>query len=170
MKKSNALSLAARVMLLGFAVMSLLSPASAQTKPINIALVSPIQIIPPDVAISGFRWNIIYGKNSAMTGLDIGIANHVAGPMKGVQFGWFNQTETMVGWQDGIVNYTKAEFEGFQSGGVNYAGRINGLQLGLVNYAERANGVQLGLINIIKEGGFLPVMIIANWGFGETRQ
>jgi hypothetical protein len=48
---------------------------------------------------------------------------------------------------------------------VNYAGRINGLQLGLVNYAERAHGVQIGLINIIKEGGFLPVMIIANWGF-----
>jgi hypothetical protein len=170
MRKTNSLSLVARVAVLVFAVMSLVSPASAQTKPINIALVSPIQIVPPEVAVSGFRWNIIYGKNSAMTGLDIGIANHVAGPMKGVQIGWFNQTESMVGWQDGIVNYTTGEAEGLQSGGVNYAGRINGLQLGLVNYAERANGVQVGLINIIKEGGMFPVMIIANWGFGETRQ
>lgn len=170
MNKSNALSLAVRAVFLGFAVTLLLAPASAQTKPINIALVSPIQIIPSNVAIAGFRWNIIYGKNSAMTGLDIGIANHVAGPMKGAQFGWFNQAESMVGWQEAIVNYTIGEAEGLQVGGVNYAGRINGLQLGLVNYAERANGVQLGLINIIKEGGFLPVMIIANWGFGETRQ
>jgi hypothetical protein len=90
--------------------------------------------------------------------------------MEGVQWGWFNQAETMVGWQEAFVNYTKGEAEGLQSGGVNYAGRINGLQLGLVNYAQRANGVQIGLVNIIKEGGFLPVMIIANWGFGETRR
>ena len=170
MKKLDVVSLVARAVLVGIAVVSLMSPASAQAKPINIALVTPIQIVPPEVAVSGFRWNIVYGKNSAMTGLDIGIANHVAGPMKGVQFGWFNQTESMVGWQDGIVNYTTGEFEGFQSGGVNYAGRINGLQLGLVNYAERAHGVQVGLINIIKEGGTFPVMIIANWGFEETRR
>ena len=170
MKRPDVKTLVARVALLGFAAVSLMSWASAQAKPIKIALVTPIQIVPAEVAVSGFRWNIIYGKNSAMTGLDIGIANHVAGPMKGVQFGWFNQTESMVGWQHGIVNYTTGEFEGFQAGGVNYAGRINGLQLGLVNYAERAHGVQVGIINIIKEGGTFPVMIIANWGFSETRQ
>ncbi|MFC1640182.1 LA_2272/LA_2273 family lipoprotein [Gemmatimonadota bacterium] len=170
MKKPTVVSLATRAALLGFAVLSLGSPAEAQTKPINIALVTPIQIVPPEVAVSGFRWNIIYGKNSAMTGLDIGIANHVAGPMKGVQWGIVNLTESMVGWQDGFVNYTTGEFEGLQWGGVNYAGRINGLQLGIVNYAERANGVQVGLINIIKEGGMFPVMIIANWGFEQARQ
>ena len=153
------------------AVVTLLAvPAAAQNKPINIALVTPIQIVPETEAVSGFRWNIIYGKNSAMTGLDLGIANHVGGHMEGVQFGWVNLTETMVGWQDGIVNYNTGEFEGLQWGGVNYTGRINGLQLGVVNYAERANGVQIGLVNIIKEGGFLPVMIIANWGFEETRR
>ena len=152
------------------AVTLLNSPATAQSRPINIALVTPIQIVPEAEAVSGFRWNILYGKNSAMTGLDIGIANHVGGHMEGVQFGWVNLTESMVGWQDGIVNYNTGEFEGFQWGGVNYTGRINGLQLGIVNYAERAHGVQVGLINIIKEGGYFPVMIIANWGFEETRQ
>ncbi len=159
-----------KLALVGFAVALLVTPATAQRKPINIALVTPIQIVPEDVGVSGFRWNIIYGKNSSMSGLDIGIANHVTGHMEGVQFGWVNMTESTVGWADGIVNYTTGEFEGFQSGGVNYAGRINGLQLGLVNYAERANGVQVGLINIIKEGGMFPVMIIANWGFEQTRE
>jgi hypothetical protein len=86
-----------------------------------------------------------------------------------VQWGWVNITESMVGWDYGAVNYTKREFEGFQWGAVNYAGRINGLQLAIVNYAERANGVQVGLVNIIKEGGMFPVMIIANWGFEQAR-
>ncbi len=170
MKKLDVRRLAVRAALTASAAALLMSPALAQSKPINIALVTPIQIVPPEVEVSGFRWNIIYGKNSAMTGLDIGIANHVAGPMKGVQLGWFNQAESMVGWQDAIVNYTVGEAEGLQWGGVNYAGRINGLQLGLVNYAERANGVQVGLVNIIKEGGMFPVMIIANWGFEQARQ
>jgi hypothetical protein len=159
----------AKLALVVLALAALVMPASAQRKPINIALVTPIQIVPEDVGVSGFRWNIIYGKNSSMSGLDIGIANHVAGHMEGVQLGWVNMTESMVGWQDGIVNYTVGEFEGFQWGGVNYAGRINGLQLGIVNYAERANGVQVGLVNIIKEGGMFPVMIIANWGFEQAR-
>jgi hypothetical protein len=170
MKQPTVVENFAKCALIGFAVAVLVTPASAQRKPINIALVTPIQIVPAEQAISGFRWNIIYGNNSAMSGLDIGIANHVSGPMEGVQFGWVNITESMVGWQDGIVNYTKGEFEGFQWGGVNYAGRINGLQLAVVNYAERANGVQVGLINIIKEGGMFPVMIIANWGFEQARE
>lgn len=146
------------------------SPALAQPKPINIALVTPIQIVPEEQAVSGFRWNILYGSNSAMSGLDIGLANRVTGRMEGVQFGVVNLTESMTGWQDGFVNYTERGFEGLQWGGLNYAGRINGLQLGLVNYAKRANGVQVGLVNIIEEGGFLPVMIIANWGFEETER
>lgn len=152
-----------------FAAAALVTPASAQRKPINIALVTPIQIFPEETAISGFRWNIIYGNNSSMTGLDFGVANHVSGHMWGVQIGAVNMTESMVGWEAGFVNYTKGELEGFQCCGVNYAGRINGLQLALVNYAESANGVQVGLVNIIKQGGMFPVMVIANWGFDGAR-
>jgi len=163
-------SLCAKIGFVGAVLLLLVSPVSAQPKPINIALVTPIQIVPAEEAVSGFRWNILYGNNSSMSGLDLGLANQVSGPMEGVQWGLVNLTESMVGWQYGAVNYTTGNFEGLQWGGVNYAGRINGLQLGFVNYAERAHGVQVGLINIIKEGGFLPVMIIANWGFEETRQ
>jgi len=170
MDEPTAVGRIVKFALVGFAIAVIATPASAQQKPINIALVTPLQIVPEDVAISGFRWNIIYGKNSAMTGLDFGLANHVTGHMKGVQWGGVNLTESMVGWEAGLVNYTQGEFEGLQSGAVvNYAGRINGLQLAFVNYAERANGVQVGLVNIIKEGGMFPVMVIANWGFDQAR-
>lgn len=152
-----------------FALGTAASPLHAQAKehPVNLALVTPIQVFPATDAIKGVRLNLIYGKNVAMTGLDVGIANHVTGLTKGVQWGVVNITESGMGWQYGLVNVTEAEFEGLQWGGFNSAGRINGLQLALVNYAQRANGVQIGLVNIIKEGGFLPVMVIANWGFED---
>jgi len=140
------------------------APSEAQEHPINIALVTPIQIYPADHDIKGVRLNFIYGRNASMTGLDLGLANHVTGRMSGVQWGVVNIAESMVGWQAGTVNYTEGRFEGLMWGPVNYAGHINGLQLGIVNYAARASGVQIGLINIIKEGGQFPVMVIANWG------
>ena len=141
--------------------------AQAKEHPVNLALVTPIQVFPATDAIKGVRLNVIYGKNVAMTGLDIGIANHVTGLTKGVQWGLVNITESGMGWQNGFVNVAEAEFEGLQWGAFNSAGRINGLQVAVVNYAQRANGVQIGLVNIIKEGGFLPVMVIANWGFED---
>lgn len=140
------------------------APGAAQERPINVALVTPIQIFPADQPIKGLRLNLIYGRNAAMTGLDVGIANHVAGRMRGVQWGVVNLADTMVGWQSGTINYTSGAFEGFMWGAVNYTGHINGLQLGLVNYAARAKGIQIGLVNIIKQGGQFPVMVIANWG------
>jgi len=141
------------------------SPALGQEKPVNLALVTPIQIFPADVAIKGVRLNVIYGRNAALTGLDLGIANHVVGEGKGVQWGLVNISGSFVGWQNGWVNVSEQEFEGLQWGLVNSAGRINGLQLAFVNYAKRANGIQIGIVNIIKEGGQFPFMVIANWGF-----
>lgn len=131
---------------------------------INLALVTPIQLQPAEDTISGFRFNLIYGRNAGMSGLDIGLANHVAGPMHGVQFGAVNMTDSGVGFQWGLVNLNEGEFEGFQWGWYNQAGLNNGLQLGFVNYAQKAKGIQVGIINIIKEGGRFPIMIIANWG------
>jgi hypothetical protein len=144
-------------------------PLAAQSneRPVNLALVTPIQVFPATDVVKGVRLNLIYGKNAAMTGLDLGIANHVTGLTKGVQWGLVNITESGMGWQNGFVNLTEGEFEGLQWGAFNSAGRINGLQVAFVNYAQRANGVQIGLVNIIKEGGFLPVMVIANWGFED---
>jgi hypothetical protein len=145
-------------------------PAQAQeteSKPIQLALLTPIQIFHESTPIAGVRLNILYGRNTSITGLDLGLVNHTtAGRSMGVQFGVVGYAEAdFVGWQDNWVNITKGDFEGFQWGLVNYARNGNGFQLGLVNYAYTMKGLQIGLVNIIKQGGQFPVFPIVNWSF-----
>ena len=176
---------------------SALIPASAQAqkRPIQIALVTPIQIFPETDTVVGVRLNVIYGRNASVIGLDVGIANHTTtGPFKGLQFGIVGIADSkFIGWQYNWVNITKDRFEGFQSGIVNlvgdgggfqyaavnharemkgfqlgivnYAEQMGGFQLGLVNYARRTSGLQIGLLNIIREGGTFPFFPIVNWSF-----
>jgi len=138
-----------------------------QGKPIQLSLFNPIQIVPESQSISGFRLNLIYGKNANVTGFDIGLVNQSTGMQKGVQWGALNLTDGgMTGWQDGIVNISKGSSVGLQTGAVNYhQGHFNGLQISVVNYAATLKGLQIGLINIIGEGGFLPVFILFNFDF-----
>ncbi|MFQ5704004.1 MAG: LA_2272 family surface repeat-containing protein [Gemmatimonadales bacterium] len=173
------------VSLLGIAVLAvgLTGTVQAQRRPIQIALVNPMQIFPETDSIAGLRINLLFGENAAMTGLDWGLTHRTHGLFKGVQFGivGYNDTDAM-GWQSNFINVTKRKFEGFQDGLVNYVedgggfqfGVVNrsktmkGLQIGLVNYAERmagGGGLQIGLVNIIRYGGVLPVMPIVNWSF-----
>ena len=136
-----------------------------QQHAVNLALVTPIQLYPAETVITGFRFNLIYGRNAGMTGLDMGAVNHVAGgPFRGVQLGLVNMTDWGSGFQAGIVNLNEAGFEGAQWGASNQTGLNNGLQLGLVNYAQKAKGIQVGVINIIREGGRFPIMVLVNWG------
>lgn len=140
----------------------------AQEKPVQLALVAPVQLFSESTSITGIRFSLIYGKNSGMTGLDIGLANHTTSSVqKGIQFGIVGIADGgFVGWQDNFVNISKQKFEGLQWGAVNYHdGMVSGLQLGIVNYAASMNGLQIGLINIIKTGGAFPVFPIVNWSF-----
>ena len=155
---------------LGLAALTLIyisTPVQAQNRPIQIALVAPVQIFPEENRISGIRLNLIYGRNVSITGLDFGLINHTTtGESKGIQFGMVALVDSdFMGWQDNWVNVTKGRFEGFQSGTVNYAKNMNGFQFGLVNYAERMKGLQIGLVNIIRQGGAFPVFPIVNWSF-----
>jgi len=146
----------------------LLAPlaAGAAERPINLSLVTPIQIFPDTDSIVGFRFSLLYGRNAAFTGLDLGLVNHTTGQFKGVQFGLVGIAEKgFLGWQDNFVNVTSGKLEGLQFGAVNYAEHVRGLQLGLVNYAGTISGIQIGLVNIIRQGGMLPVMIIFNGSF-----
>ncbi len=149
------------------AIVALPSICAAQTEPINVALVDPIQIFPENNSIQGLRINLIYGKNASMEGLDWGLINAVGtGGLTGVQFGLANICDgNATGFQDGIVNLSNENFEGFQWGWVNSGTHVNGFQLGLVNYAGTMKGLQIGIINIIKTGGQFPVFPIVNWSF-----
>jgi hypothetical protein len=134
----------------------------AQEKPIQLSLFNPVQIVPEDQSVKGFRFNLLYGKNAAMTGLDIGLVNMSTSLQQGVQLGAVSITNGgFVGWQNNFVSISKGNSTGLQWSSVNY----HGLQLAVVNYAATMNGIQVGLINIIKEGGFLPVFPIFNFSF-----
>ena len=150
------------------ALLLVLAPLAAEAKerPINLSLVTPIQIFPDTDSIVGFRFSLLYGRNAAFTGLDLGLVNHTTGPFKGVQFGLVGIAENgFLGWQDDFVNITNGTMEGLQFGAVNYAEHARGVQLGLVNYAGTISGIQIGIVNIIRQGGMLPVMIIFNGSF-----
>jgi len=157
--------------------------ASAQeVHPFQVSLVTPIQIFPEADGVKGVRLSVLYGKNSTLAGLDVGLVSHTTSAFVGWQLGVVGIAQgTFTGFQDNIlVNRVEGSFEGLQWGLVNSAdagrggqlGMVNhsvnyrGLQFGLVNYAETIDGLQIGLLNIIKRGGQFPVMIIVNWGSG----
>ena len=168
------------ILLAAIAVAILVPVAHAQeeSKPINLALWDPIQIFKNDVAIHGVRLNI-YGVNSELKGVDIGIANFITGNTTGIQWGVVNMTKgEFVGWQSAPINLVEGHMTGLQTGmlfarngsgkgleaaGVTMSDNFVGLQLGVVNYAVQYHGLQLGLINIIKEGGMLPFFPIFNF-------
>jgi hypothetical protein len=140
---------------------------SAEDKAVNLSLFNPIQIFPEDTSVKYFRFSLIYGKNATLTGLDMGLVNHLtAGESKALQLGFVNYVEAdLKGLQYGAVNATKGTFTGWQWGFVNYSGHTKGFMLGFVNYSESMYGLQIGLINIIKEGGMLPFFPIFNFSF-----
>jgi hypothetical protein len=140
-------------------------PAAAAEKAVNISLFPPIALAKPEDAVTAFRINLIYGRNTAVKYVDLGLVNHTTtGLTSGLQWGTVNYTEGEVsGLQLAFLNIDKGSTKGFQWGGFNYAANGGGLQLALLNYAEEMHGLQIGAINIIKKGGVFPVMVIANW-------
>ncbi len=168
--------------LLGFALLATTGPLHAQRKrPVQLSLLTPVQLFPEGDAITGVRLNLLYGRNAWVHGVDLGLVNHTtSGTSKGVQFGIVSIDRTnFTGWQYGAVNLVEGKFEGFQQGFyngsdaasgfqlgfVNTAQNMKGLQIGLVNYARRMNGLQIGIVNIIKQDGAFPVFPIVNWSF-----
>lgn len=141
--------------------------ARAADHPVQLSLITPIQIFPPSDTITGFRFSLLYGRNSGMTGLDIGLVAHIeSGGFKGVQWSLVGLDHgDFLGWQAGGVNWTGKTMTGLQTGMVNIAERVEGVQFGLVNYTGTIHGLQIGLVNIIRQGGFLPVCIIVNGSF-----
>ena len=143
------------------------SSATAQTRPIQLALFNPIQIFPEQDAISGIRLNLIYSKNTTVSGLDIGLVNHITGsPSVGLQWSLVGIVDgDFTGLQAGMVNLTKQKSEGLQWGLYNSGGHVSGVQVGIVNVTDTMYGLQIGLINVIRTGGQFPVFPIVNWSF-----
>ena len=157
--------LVAAMVLLSIGMLAM--PARAVDRPIQLALVTPIQIFPADYSITGLRLNLLYGRNASVSGLDIGLVSHTtSGKSMGIGWSIVNLSDaSFTGFQGGWVNYVNGDFEGFQYAFVNHANFAHGLQLGVVNHANRMKGLQIGLINIIHTGGQFPIFPIVNWSF-----
>ena len=138
---------------------------AAQDKPIQLALINPVQLFPENYSISGLRLSLIYGRNANMTGFDWGLITKTTGNFKGIQWGLVGMVDNdFTGWQYNLVSLTNGKFTGLQMGFYSSANHVHGLQFSFINNAGTMKGIQLGLINIIKKGGFMPVFPIVNFG------
>jgi hypothetical protein len=122
---------------------------AAEAKPLQLALFNPVQVRPATDSIEGARLNVIYGKNVGLTGVDVGLVNHLTGSCTGLQNGPVNITEgSFTGIQDGwLYSRTNGSITGIQSGAITINGAITGLQAGFVNLAGAVDGIQFGVFN-----------------------
>ena len=131
---------------------------------------------PSDVA--GLRLGIPFGKNDAVTGVDVGfwgqsdyawafqfnvVANVVRDDMGGLQVALYNFAGNLTGIQVGLWNRALTG-AGAQIGLLNLADQINGFQIGVVNRTEIMHGYQIGLVNVIRESP-VPFFTILNFYF-----
>lgn len=145
-----------------------------------------VQLVPPEIALSGLKLNLPYGNNGQVTGLDLGLVSinreqndqicaHVSalqvnlwnstnGNFAGVQAGLYNEAVNSAGIKVGIVNNTTNISRGVEVGIINTALDMHGLQVGLVNYTEFLTGVQIGIVNIATKST-LPFFPIINMCF-----
>lgn len=109
-------------------------------------------------SIKGVRFNLFYGVNQNLTGVDFGLPlaiNVLRGNMTGAQFGVF-------------YNQVEGNMIGFQSAFVNNSNNVTGVQMGVVNIAQNLKGLQIGLLNFHKSGSGMKAPIFfpfVNWSF-----
>ena len=140
--------------------------AITSTRPVQLALVPDVQLVPQEESITGFRLNI-YGCNQDVTGVDIGLVHQAKGNFKGAEFGIVNMVDgDYSGMQlAGIYSETKSRITGWQVGMGNHAGYMKGVQLGFVNMADDMTGIQIGIVNIIDSKTDWKVLPLINAKF-----
>jgi len=136
--------------------------AESSVNALQVCFWNPYQIFNSETSISGIRFNLPYGVNQNLFGIDIGLGNKVQGDMKGLQLGLlnlidgnysglqvgsFNRVKGPVGGiQMGLYNSSQEEAKGIQCGVVNTSQEFKGLQFGIVNHATSMRGFQIGLL------------------------
>ena len=132
MKKTTALVLGAL----------LAGAAFAETTPVLVSLVDPLQVPTRDYDVKGLRLSFIYGACDDFKGLDLGIANYSTGGFTGLALGGVNIVDGRVlGGQVGLVDCNSF-------GGTEWENRPIGAQIGLFNYADEFCGLQNGIVNV----------------------
>ena len=156
--------------LIGFVFMAT-GIAKAEERPVNLALVDPVQIVDHTNDIKGFRFNLFYGRNANVTGFDFGLglgqssedfsglglhygANFVQGNAKGVQFADFVNIDLgdFSGVQFAGANFVKGNASAFQLGYASITqGDFSGGAIGAANIVhQNAKGFHLGIFNMAR--------------------
>ena len=130
--------------------------ALADTTPVMVSLVTPVQAPSRSYDVAGFRLSLLYGDCRDFKGLDVGVAQRAADGFSGVALGGLNIAGAQFyGVQAGFVNWNshsavdwRSRSVGIQFGAINYADSFCGLQDGALNVATgNFTGLQDGLVN-----------------------
>lgn len=126
----------------------------------------PRQNMPADESVKGVRLNLLYGKNTNMSGLDLNIlalgeTNNFTGVQIPIFFGLgankVNNSFTGVGL--GAANIHLGQSTGVVIGGINFTNDFNGLQLGIVNFNQGESLVDIGFVNYAEKTTFQLGMV-----------
>jgi len=176
-----------------FALCFLTSATFADSTPVVLSLIDPVQYPSHDVDLSGLRLGgfsrvhkstgltigIVNMADAETCGLQLGCGNILKGDVTGVVLGqmviarsnytgffasFFGRTRgTMTGMNLSLVSVNK-RVVGLQAGLINFSQNVRGVQLGVINAAEDLYGVQIGLLNFVKNGN-IPLLPIVNMKF-----
>jgi len=130
---------------------------------LQLSILHPVQIFKPVYTVRGLRFNLFYGLNQNLSGIDLGMVNRLNGNVKGLQMGLANLGGgAFSGLQLGLINTARGDTRGFQAGLYNSSGDTKGMQLGLLNTAQRMKGLQIGLINHCTTSSGIQVGLLYN--------
>ena len=114
----------------------------AETTPVMLSLLTPVQWPEKDCDVTGLRLSLLYGECDNFKGLDIGLINRTNGDFSGFAIGGGNIVDgTVHGVQLGLVNWNG-------NGRVVWDKRSIGAQLGFVNFSDTFCGLQSGYVNV----------------------
>lgn len=150
----------------------MLGASVSAAEPLELGLLSPMQLKGPNTSVKGIRLGAVYTENRNIEGLDINLLANKKSNFKGLSLGsFYDRTEgdftgvripwfaflafnsvggNMKGVQLGTVNIVERNMTGVQIGAFNMSNSGYGFQLGGLNMNERFRGFQLGLVNYTK--------------------
>ena len=127
----------------------------AESSPVMLSLLNPVQWPSSQNHVGGFRLSLFYGQCDDFAGLDIGLVGRATGDFRGLSIGGVNiVSDRLVGLQVGLVNWNSNEDTasgqrsiGVQYGALNYVDSFFGLQNGWINVSEGdVSGLQYGFL------------------------
>ncbi len=127
--------------LIAIVLMAASCAAFAETTPVMISLVTPVQAPGRGYDVAGIRLSLIYGECQSFKGLDLGVINRADRAFSGLGIGGVNLADgRLYGGQVGLVNWNGHD-------NAAWADVSKGAQIGLLNIAESFCGLQDGLLN-----------------------